>query len=45
MSQRIGALVLACLTLTAAQTSGSQPPAVRRGVRAYRLTDGEETNS
>jgi hypothetical protein len=30
MSQPIGALVLACLTLTAAQTSGSQPPAVRR---------------
>jgi hypothetical protein len=30
MSKSIGALVLACLTLTAAQTSGSQPPAVRR---------------
>jgi hypothetical protein len=30
MSQPIGALVLACLTLTAAQTSGNQPPVLRR---------------
>jgi hypothetical protein len=30
MNQAIRALALACLTLTPAQTSGSQPPAVRR---------------